>query len=129
MEITRGAGASVALDSVGGMDGKALIRCLRPGGTVLQVGLLSGIPLDGIQIAQQYPKVRVRPFWLRRWQESVSSEQWHQAFSELWALIRAGHLDTAPSSARYRLQDFSAALRADCARGRVGKVLFSPSDE
>ncbi len=126
MEITRGAGASVALDSVGGMDGKALIRCLRPGGTVLQVGLLSGIPLDGIQLAQQYPEVRVRPFWLRRWQESVSSEKWHQAFAELWALIRAGRLDIAPGSARYRLHDFSAAFSADRAWGRAGKGLFSP---
>lgn len=129
MDLTRGAGASVALDSVGGLDGHALMGCVRPGGTLLQVGLLSGIPLDWTTITRQYPAVTVRPFWLRRWQESVSSEKWHEAFAKLWALVGAGHLDIAPCSARYRLQDYSAALRADRALGRVGKMLFSPSDE
>lgn len=41
-ELTYGIGATAGIDSIGGQDGHDLIDSIRPGGTVLSIGLLSG---------------------------------------------------------------------------------------
>jgi NADPH2:quinone reductase len=128
MDLTQGLGATIGIDSIGGADGHALIRCVRPGGTVLNIGLLSGTPLNWIAVADQHPLVTVRPFWLRLWRKTVPTAQWHKAFDELFALVKSRQLVMPPSSGRFHLRDFAAGLRMDQIPGRQGKVLLAPWD-
>lgn len=127
-DLTQGLGASIGIDSIGGGDGHALIRCVRPEGTVLNIGLLSGIPINWIALGDQHPRVTVRPFWLRRWRETAPAAEWCKSFAELLALAKGGQLVIPPSCGRFRLRNFAAGLQMDQTRGRQGKVIFAPWD-
>lgn len=42
--------ATASIDSIGGLDGTELTHCTQRGGTVLSIGLLSGIPSDWVAV-------------------------------------------------------------------------------
>lgn len=125
MELTQGKGATAGIDSIGGLDGHALIDCIRPRGHVLSIGLLSGIPLDWAQIHQKHPVVIVKPYWLRRWIEGVSDVQWHETFEDLFRLVTEGTLQMDSARQRFGLHEYKKAISGAEQRGLPGKVLFS----
>ncbi|MFS0839713.1 zinc-dependent alcohol dehydrogenase family protein [Paenibacillus sp. 1P03SA] len=122
---TGGRGATAAVDSIGGLDGAALAGCVRPGGTVFSLGLLSGVPVDWAQMSRLY-RVDARPFWLRHWIRHVSAEKWRGTFGEIMELVRDERLRLAKIAARCGLDEVHAAVAA-FESGLPGKVLLTGS--
>lgn len=121
MRLTNGTGVDIAIDSVGGVDGEQLLLSVKPHGQLVSVGLLSGTPANWSEIARARG-VTIQPFWLRRFVERASREEWHQAFQLVFHLIQAGKLTLMPIAERIPFVDFKRALSADGAPGRFGKV-------
>ncbi|GIO16176.1 alcohol dehydrogenase [Cohnella xylanilytica] len=122
LDLTGGRGVEAAVDSIGGEDGTELALCVRPGGVLLRIGLLSGIPAD--ESVARERGVNARPFWLRQWAGGASAERWHAAFRELIGLAGQGRLRMAPIAARFPLRDVKEAVRLAPCPGRSGKVLL-----
>lgn len=122
--LTGGAGVDVALDTIGGAEGTALAACLRPGGTFVNYGVLSGQPLslDGRDIHQR--GIRVRTFWLREWLAAATAAQRQSAFDAVIDLVATGRL-ALPVAARFGLSQIATAVRAAERPGRWGKVLLT----
>lgn len=66
-QVTDGRGASGALDAVGGEMGGQALRGLRPGGTMLIYGMLSGEPLPLHNGEMLFRGLTARGFWLTHW--------------------------------------------------------------
>lgn len=120
---TSGEGAIAAVDSVGGKDGEALFDCVRQGGTVLSVGLLSGVPVNGGELARK-TGTRSRLFLLKHWIERVSVDEWHQMFTRVMDLVIQGRLRIREPWRRYPLNQFKEAAAAAESAERQGKVLL-----
>ncbi|PWW04904.1 NADPH:quinone reductase-like Zn-dependent oxidoreductase [Paenibacillus cellulosilyticus] len=127
MELTNGMGATAGIDSIGGQDGEELIACIRSQGSVLSIGLLSGTPINWLKVHELYPRISVRPYWLRQWLEGASHSQWHGTFDSLFKLVMKKHLIIQQAGERYCLSDFARAIEAAESQGRQGKVLLIPS--
>jgi NADPH:quinone reductase-like Zn-dependent oxidoreductase len=121
-EITEGCGASAAVDCIGGADGERLVSFLRPHGTVISVGLLSGIAPIWHE-ATQGTQVKVKLFWLKHWVERCSQERWEQVFNEVIELVRNGRLLMANIGPTYELTNVKQAIAA-AESSILGKVLL-----
>lgn len=124
-ELTYGKGATAGVDSIGGQDGHDLIDCIRTGGTVLSIGLLSGIQMNWSRIHQKRPDVTVKPYWLRRWIEGVSDARWHATFDDIFQLVMDKKLKIHSERQRFSLMEYKKAINEAEQRGYKGKVLFS----
>jgi len=122
--LTAGRGAAAALDAIGGAEGAALVDRVAPGGTLVSYGLLSGALLPADLPAARTRGVRVLGFWLKRWVESCTAEDWHAAFAALMERVAGGAL-ALPDARVFDLSDHAAALRAAEAPGRRGKVVLA----
>ncbi|MBR2563683.1 MAG: zinc-dependent alcohol dehydrogenase family protein [Paenibacillus sp.] len=120
--LTEGRGADAAVDCIGGTNGEQLVNCLKPGGTIISVGLLSGITPLWHEVTQG-AQINVRLFWLKRWVERSSQERWEQVFHELMNLIRSGRLVMANIGAAFELVNVQQAIAA-AESGVEGKVLL-----
>lgn len=125
-ELTGGRGLSVAWDAVGGAEGDDLVRALRPGGTLVHYGLLSGTPLS-TRLRDECPEVRIILFRLRDWVHTAQRPELQRALDEVFQLVRDG---TAASkvAAVFPLSAIRQALECEATPGRRGKVLLSMSD-
>lgn len=123
-ELTGGRGADAALDAIGGETGAALAELVAPGGTLVSYGLLSGslLPPDLPQARER--GVRVLPFWLKRWVDSCTHEDWHGTFRTLLDDVAAGRL-VLPVGPVHDLADIAAAMGSAAASGRSGKVVLA----
>ncbi len=126
LELTNGLGAHAAIDSIGGADGTDLAFCLRPGGTFLTIGLLSGIPVDWAAVAQK-AKAQARLFHLRHWNQQVSVQKWHETFHQLITLILEGKLCLMKPAAHYELSAVHEAVRVAESPTRNGGKVFLTS--
>jgi len=108
---------AAGLDAVGGATGEQLAAAIRPGGTLLHYGLLSGEPLRNAGGAA------LQLFRLRDWVHAVPRPQLHAAMDTCFTAIRLGQVDCTVS-ARYPLTRFAQALEHDRRPGRRGKVLL-----
>jgi NADPH:quinone reductase-like Zn-dependent oxidoreductase len=124
LAATQGRGAMAAIDSIGGADGIALAGCVRPGGTVLSIGLLSGVPVDWGEVARTC-KLGARLFWLRHWVQQVTNRQWRETFEQLADLAEHGRLRLAGIGGSYSLQHVKDAVLAAEAPGRRGKIVLA----
>ncbi|NBC34791.1 MAG: zinc-binding dehydrogenase [Alphaproteobacteria bacterium] len=122
--LSGGAGVDIALDTIGGVEGTALAACLRPGGTFINYGVLSGEPLalDGADIHRR--GIRVHAFWLREWLKTAAPARRQSAFDAIIDLAAAGRL-ALPVAARFDLADIATAVRDAERRDRWGKVLLT----
>lgn len=121
-ELTEGRGANAAVDCIGGADGEQLVSCIRPHGTVISVGLLSGISPLWHEVTRG-TQVNVKLFWLKHWVERCSQEQWEQVFNEVIELVREGRLLMANIGATYELTNVKQAI--ETAESSIeGKVLL-----
>ncbi|WP_318152594.1 zinc-dependent alcohol dehydrogenase family protein [Paenibacillus terricola] len=127
MEITSGVGATAGIDSIGGADAEDLMNCIRPGGTVLSIGLLSGISIDWMNVNRQLPSINVKPYWLKRWMQEASHAQWHSTFEHLFHLLMNNQIKIQQARGRFELDEYHAAISAAEQRGQKGKVLLLPS--
>ncbi|RJL23245.1 zinc-dependent alcohol dehydrogenase family protein [Bailinhaonella thermotolerans] len=123
-EVTRGEGAAVALDAVGGRLGQELMTCLRPGGRLIVYGLLSGDPVPVEPADLIFRGVSAEGFWLPERLGRLSLRE----RSELTAVVlRRLESDGAPApvEAVYELGDHRQALAHAERPGRFGKILLA----
>ena len=121
-EITGGLGATAAIDSVGGVSGAALAGCVRPGGQLLTIGLLSGQAVPWEEVAAR-TGVRVSLFHLRHWNNRVTVQRWRTELERLLDWMAQGKLGLPMPVDRYALNDVIRAVRAAEAPGS-GKILL-----
>ncbi|BAU29435.1 NADPH:quinone reductase-like Zn-dependent oxidoreductase [Aneurinibacillus soli] len=124
MELTNGLGANAAIDSVGGSSGTELAFCIRPSGTFLTIGLLSGTPVNWADVTNK-AKVNVKMFHLRHWNQQVSVQTWQKTFNHLMSLIIDGRLKFMMPVSAYDLQDVHDAVRfSEVSTRNQGKIFL-----
>ncbi|WP_022792483.1 zinc-dependent alcohol dehydrogenase family protein [Marinococcus halotolerans] len=102
--------AEAAVDMVGGGAGAALARAVKPGKTLLALGLLSGKPLDWPYITEVLG-VKGEMFHLRHWNASVSSARFQQVFRTLFHMVESGQLVVPRAEHTYPFGQVQQALR------------------
>jgi NADPH:quinone reductase-like Zn-dependent oxidoreductase len=122
--MTDGRGAAAALDAIGGAEGAALAGLVAPGGTLASYGLLSGSLLSPDLPAATERGVRVLSFWLKRWVDRCTPEEWQTAFAALMARVASGAL-VLTAAPPIPFADVAAAMRLAEQPGRRGKVVLA----
>ncbi|UVI32866.1 zinc-dependent alcohol dehydrogenase family protein [Paenibacillus spongiae] len=124
MELTGGRGASAAVDCIGGDEGVALLRSVRPGGMLVSIGLLSGKPVN---LARQAlgTGVNIKLFHLRNWLQTVSAEEWQGAFRAIIQLTEREQLRLMNIRGRYPLHDVVKAMHAAVSSSSGGKIVLT----
>lgn len=113
------------LDAVGGaLAGELIGRSIRPGGTFIQYGALSGAPVPQTAISGR-PDIRFAFLWLRTWVHSAGRETLEAAFLRSFAGLQSG-LFASPIAATYPLSRLADALAHQADPDRDGKILLDP---
>jgi NADPH:quinone reductase-like Zn-dependent oxidoreductase len=113
------------LDAVGGaLAGELIGRSIRPGGTFIQYGALSGAPVPQTAIIGR-PDIRFAFLWLRTWVHSAGREALEAAFLRSFAGLQSG-LFASPVDATYPLSRLADALAHQADPDRDGKILLDP---
>lgn len=113
------------IDAVGGaLAGELISRCVRPGGTFIQYGALSGAPVPQAAISAR-PDVRFAFLWLRTWVHSAGRDALDEAFDRSFAGLRDGFF-LSPIAATYPLSRLADALAHQADPRREGKILIDP---
>ncbi|MBP1883051.1 zinc-dependent alcohol dehydrogenase family protein [Sinorhizobium mexicanum] len=113
------------LDAVGGTLAGALIaRSVQSGGTFVQYGALSGVPVPQAAISGR-PDVRFAFLWLRTWVHSAGRDALEAAFERSFAGLRDG-LFASPIAGTYPLSRLAEALAHQGDPRRDGKILLDP---
>lgn len=121
--LTGGRMVTAAIDSVGGAAGAALAGCVRPGGRLLTIGLLSGSPVPWPEVSKR-TGVHVGLFHLRHWNARVSVARWRSELERLLGWMAAGLLELPTPTGRYALPEIRAAVQA-AERHGAGKILLT----
>ncbi|MED4727144.1 zinc-dependent alcohol dehydrogenase family protein [Aneurinibacillus migulanus] len=124
MEITHGRGVKAAIDSIGGSAGIDAAYCVRPNGSLLSIGLLSGIPINWSKIIEN-TQVNVRMFHLRHWNEQASAQIWQATFRRVIELIHNKQLKLMAPSLQFDLSDVTKAIQAAESHENTGKILLT----
>ncbi len=113
----------VMLDCVGGADALVLSRCLRPRGTFVHYGLLSGDPIpSGFWSAR--PDIDYVMFHLRNWVRAVPLDEVHRTYAKVASLMADGIIQTSVRAA-YPLRQVTDALKDARLASASGKVLIT----
>jgi NADPH:quinone reductase-like Zn-dependent oxidoreductase len=116
-------GPRVALDAVGGETGALALGCLRPGGTMLLYGMLSGESLPVHSGEMLFRGLTLRGFWLSHWFRQQPPDRVSTTLMNLMQIMGEGHL-IPPVEAEYELADFVTAIAHAERPGRRGKILL-----
>ncbi|GEK57606.1 hypothetical protein CHL76_00745 [Marinococcus halophilus] len=122
--VLQGEKADAAVDMVGGASGTALARSVKPGKTLLALGLLSGRPLDW-EYTTETLGVKGKMFHLRHWNAAVSGERFQQVFQTLFHMMESGRLLLPPVQHTYPLGQAREALQFYENGKNSGKIIFS----
>jgi NADPH:quinone reductase-like Zn-dependent oxidoreductase len=127
-EAVRAAGGDPArlrlgVDAIAGRETGRLMRCLAPGGTVVNYGGLSGEPVQIDARDLIFLEGTLRGFWLVRWFRQAPRAEQARVFGEVGRLIAAGAL-RVPVEATYPLGRVREACAHAAREGRGGKVLL-----
>jgi NADPH:quinone reductase-like Zn-dependent oxidoreductase len=122
-EITGDAGATKAIDAVGGQTGGEVARALGRGGVLLVYGVLSmePMPVDGGRMI--FNTSTIRGFWLSEWLRTAPPERRQAVTAELLRLMATQEI-VPPVEAEYPLSEVLAAAEHAVRPGRSGKVLL-----
>jgi NADPH:quinone reductase-like Zn-dependent oxidoreductase len=110
MSLTNGEGVNYAIDSIGGPSGTELAFCVQPHGTLVTIGLLSGIPIDWRKISSE-TKTQIKLFHLRHWNDQVSAKTWQESFKSLISLFADNKLKLMEPQATFELTEVNKAIR------------------
>ncbi|MCD8299314.1 MAG: 2-enoyl thioester reductase domain-containing protein [Opitutae bacterium] len=113
----------LALNSIGGESVSRLTRMVGFAGTVVTFGGMVG---DLIRFPTRdliFNDLRLRGFWMDRWNRSATPAQRKELAEEIFALMRSGQLKMAVDAV-YPLSEYKAAIARALEGGRNGKVLF-----
>lgn len=125
VEIVGGKGnlPRLALNSIGGESASRLTRMVGFAGTIVTFGGMVG---DLIRFPTRefiFNDLRLRGFWMDRWNRAASPEARAETAAEIFAMMRAGTLKMAVDSV-YPLSEYKTAIARALEGGRSGKVLF-----
>jgi NADPH:quinone reductase-like Zn-dependent oxidoreductase len=113
----------LGLDAVAGRQTGRLMRCLAPGGTVVNYGGLSGAPVEIDAGDLIFLEGTLRGFWLVRWFQQAPRAEQARVFGEVGRLVATGAL-RVPVEATYPLARVRDACAHAAREGRGGKVLL-----
>lgn len=123
---TGGAAVALGLDGVGGGEAGRLAALLKPGGLLVNYGMLSGQPMQ-IDCEQTiFRNVTVEGFWLTDRLARMLQAERHALIGEAVDLLAQGVLHN-PVAATYGLDEIGQALRHAMEPGRRGKVFLLPN--
>lgn len=122
--LTGGKGVKGAIEAVGGAAGELALRCVRPGGTMLVYGMLSGEPIPVHSGEMLFRGLTVSGFWLTHWFQTTPPGDMVATMTALLGYMSAGEL-VPPVEATYDLADFAAAVAHAETPGRRGKILLT----
>jgi|APGre2960657444_1045066.scaffolds.fasta_scaffold00644_10 NADPH:quinone reductase-like Zn-dependent oxidoreductase len=125
-EITGGKGAWGAVDAVGGELTAVITGALRPGGTVLVYGAMSGMVFTGSIVDVLFRGVSIKGFWLTPYLESLSADAKKAVFSEIVTMFAEGLL-VPFSGQKFQLSDVKKAVAHAQEPARGGKALLVSS--
>lgn len=125
MGLTNGRGANAAIDSIGGSAGSELAFCIRPSGTLLTIGLLSGTAVNWAEVMKKV-NVHIKLFHLRHWNSRVSAHAWQATFNYLIECISNKSLTLMKPTSEFNLTDVKKAIRMiDSPISKKGKVFLT----
>ena len=113
----------LALNSIGGESASRLTRMVGFSGTIVTFGGMTG---DLIRFPTRefiFNDLRLRGFWMDRWNRAASPEQRAELAEKIFSLMRDGKLKMAVDAV-YPLSDYKNAIARALEGGRDGKVLF-----
>lgn len=110
LRLTGGAGVDVAFDCVGGEHAAALLGAVRPGGSLVHYGLLSGRPIP-TESLHRHPGRELCLFRLRDFVHTASRERIQSLLDRSYEGIVSGPLRTVVTETR-SLRDIGRVLGA-----------------
>ena len=113
----------LGIDAVAGRQTGRVVRCLAPGGTVVNYGGLSGEPAQIDAGDLIFHEATLRGFWLVRWFQRAPRAEQARVFGEVGWLVATGAL-RVPVEATYPLSRVREACAHAAREGRGGKVLL-----
>ncbi|WP_433260378.1 zinc-dependent alcohol dehydrogenase family protein [Actinosynnema sp. CS-041913] len=124
LDTTDGQGAHAVLDAVGGQPGSTALRCVRPGGQVVVIGMLDGGALTITPHALVFAGLTVRGFWLPHHLARLPAHVRVELAEHAIALLGTPGF-AAPVAATYDLDDVRQALEHAHRPDRNGKVILT----
>ncbi|WP_312709017.1 zinc-binding dehydrogenase [Stenotrophomonas sp.] len=119
------AGATAAVDSVGGTAAGDLVGLLGDGGTLVSFGSMTGEPMQISSGDVIFKQATVKGFWGSKVSQAMAVEDKRRLVGELLQRAASGELKL-PVEGVFALEDVAAAVDASGKPGRVGKVLLRP---
>ena len=113
----------LALNSIGGESAARLTRMVGFAGTIVTFGGMTG---DLIRFPTRefiFNDLRLRGFWMDRWNRAASAEAKAEMADKIFAMMRDGKLNMAVDAV-YSLDEYKSAIARALEGGRNGKVLF-----
>jgi len=113
----------LALNSIGGESASRLTRMVGFAGTVVTFGGMTG---DLIRFPTRdliFNDLRLRGFWMDRWNRSATPAQRAETTEKIFELMRKGSLKMAVDAV-YPISDYKTAIARALEGGRNGKVLL-----
>lgn len=100
-----------------------LFETLAPGARIVAYGVQDPGPIPVTNATLIYSNLTWAGFGIDHWLAQLDSSEARKMYEELWSMVRDGSLEL-PVSSSHPLDEFADALRADAARGRIGKVIL-----
>lgn len=119
------AGATAAVDSVGGAAAGDLVGLLGDGGTLVSFGSMTGEPMQIPSGDVIFKQATVKGFWGSKVSQAMAVEDKRRLVGELLQRAASGELKL-PVEGVFALDDVAAAVTASGKPGRGGKVLLRP---
>jgi len=134
LEATGGRGADVVFDPVGGEVFAESMRCIAPDGRLVVVGFASGAIPDvpaNLPLVKNFDLIGLYwghyMGWGRVASPATDEARVRAAMDTMFGWHREGRLRPV-THARFRLDDFAAALDAQASRRSIGRIVLHPRE-
>ena len=118
----------LALNAVGGVSAKLLLKCLDTGGTMVTYGGMSMEPVVVATPQLIFKDLHVVGYWHSRWMVRNSQETRQQMIDELVGAVLQQQVESPPIEV-FRLKEISKALESGANQGPVRKkIVFDCSE-
>ncbi len=123
-QATENANIQLGIDAIGGPATARLGACLGNDATLVNYGMMSGVPCELPASLMVFKGITVKGFWLAKWFEKASKQEQMALYGELTKLIATGQL-TTPVDSTYPVKDIKQAIAAAAQGERNGKIIVT----
>ena len=123
-EATSGAAIKLGIDAVAGDATARLGECLCGEGTLINYGMMSGLPCNLSPKVIIFKGVTLKGFWLANWFRTASKNQQMALYGYLTKQVAMGKLKT-PIHQTFSVRDIKQAVAVAAKGERNGKVLIT----